>query len=168
MGKRLVIMAVAAVGLVGCGQVKEPDEPAPTTTQPSSTTGAPASTAAPGAVPVTAQVTTTTTLATTTTRSLSRAEATAKLCAGVGGADERIQRGSFVSGGLRLSGAIAANEKAADPAVVSAARSMLRVGVKGDAEGYVTARQAASTACARAGSPIRLGGPIMCIQAPCP
>lgn len=168
MGKHLVIMAMAVVGLVGCGQVTEPDQSAPTTTRPRSTTSGPASSPTTGTVPVTTQATTTPSPATTTTQALPRAEATAKLCTGVGEADERIQRGSFVSGGLRLSGTIAANEKAADPAVVSAARSMLRVGVNGDAEGYVTARQAASTACARAGYPIRLGGPIMCVRAPCP
>jgi len=45
---------------------------------------------------------------------------------------------------------------------------MLRAGVNGNPEGYVSARSTASTACAKAGYPIQLSGPIQCITAPCP
>lgn len=90
------------------------------------------------------------------------------MCTAVAEADERIQAGNLLGGGLRLSGGISANEKAADPAVVAAARSMLRAGVNGDPEAYVDARSVASAACARAGYPIRLSGPVQCVTAPCP
>jgi len=169
MRARLVlIIATTTLGLAGCGHVSAPDEPATTTTRPAQATTAPAGTT-PSIVPATVGPTTPTTVrATTTTRALSRAEATAGLCKAVAEADQRIQQGRFVSGGLRLGGGISANEKMADPAVLSAARGMLKAGLDGDAERYATLRQTASTACAKAGSPIQLSGPIMCITAPCP
>lgn len=159
----ILILAMATVGLVGCGQVSVPDAGPTTTTQPGPTT-------VPGSVvPATAPATTTTTArATTTTRALTRAEATSKLCTAVAEADERIQQGRLVSGGLRLGGGISSTEKTADPAVVAGARTMLRSGVNGSPDGYVTARQTTSAACVRAGYPIQLSGPIQCITDPCP
>ena len=184
MRTSIIIIIAGALGLTAaCGQVSTEAEPT-TSTQlaravPTTTVAAPAgvptpgapSTATPGQVVTTTLTPRTTTPrapTTTTTRPLTRAEATSRLCAAVASADEAIQRGSFVSGGLRLSGGIGATEKAADPAVLAAVRSMLRAGLDGDPDGYATARRAASTACAKAGFPIQLGGPIMCVQAPCP
>ena len=176
---RLVLL-FAALGLAGCGQVSMDEDPISTSrSSPASSSTVTASTTQPPS-PVSAGATTTvsrpraamTTTAlpvtTNTTRPLSRPEATSRLCAAVAAADERIQRGNFLGGGLTLSGGISANEKAADPAVVAAARSMLRAGVKGDPEAYVAARTVASGACARAGYPIQLSGPIQCVKAPCP
>ena len=57
---------------------------------------------------------------------------------------------------------------AGEPGVTAAARAMLRAGVDVDADGYVSARQAASAACTRAGHPQIRSGPIQCITAPCP
>ncbi len=184
MRTSIIIIIGAAVGLSGgCGQVSTEDDTTATTeltraAPPTvAVTTAPPTPDAPTAQPTTAPTgaptpttirTTTTRPATTTTRPLTRAEATSNLCTSVASADEAIQRGNFVAGGLRLSSAIGRNEKAADAAVLAAARSMLRSGLNGDAEGYVTARSTASTACARAGYPIQLSGPIMCVQAPCP
>ena len=182
-----LVLVLATIGLIGaCGQVDVPDEttttavaPGATVTTSSTVTTPPpssSSTTTPSTLrrttpPTTARPLTTTMItgaAPTTTRPLTPAEATSRLCAGVASADEAIQRGSFVSGGLRLGSAISANEAVADPGAVAAARSMLRAGVKGDPAGYVSAREAASTACTRAGYPINLRGPIQCIQAPCP
>ena len=179
-----LVLLLATLGLAGCGQVSMEDDPistprsspASSTTVPTSVTVAttpPPSPVSAGATTTASgpQTTTTTTarpVTTTTTRPLSRAEATSRLCTAVAAADERIQRGNFLGGGLRLSGGITANEKAADPAVVAAARSMLRAGVNGDPEAYVAARPVVSGACARAGYPIQLSGPIQCVTAPCP
>jgi len=183
MRTQTLVLLLATLGLAGCGQVSIEDDPISTsrTSPTSSSTTVPTSVAVatPSPPPVPAEATTTvtrppaTTISTTrpittTTRPLSRAEATSRLCTAVAEADERIQRGNFLGGGLRLSGAITANEKAAEPAVVAAARSMLRAGVNGDPEAYVAARPVASAACARAGYPIQLSGPIQCVQAPCP
>jgi len=180
------VILVGLLGVAGCGQVSVPDEPTAATTPVTTvttvttvpttlaapTTSAPVVPTRPDAtVTAAARATTTPTAAratTATTRLLSRAEATSSLCTAIREADERIQRGSFLGGGLRLSGGLAANEKAADPAVVTAARSMLRAGLDGNPDAYVTARSAASTACARAGYPIQLSGPIQCFTTPCP
>lgn len=185
MHRPLLIVSLALAVVAGCGHVAGEDQatpttigraseatpttatmaasgvttaPAPTTTPPTRVTATTAHAAASTVRPAT----------TTTARPLTRAEATSRLCTAVAEADGRIQGGNFVGGGLRLSGAIAAYERVADVAVVSAARSMLSAGLNGDAESYATARTAASTACTRAGYPIQLSGPIMCIQAPCP
>ena len=177
-----LVLLLATIGLAGCGQVSIEEDPistpgsAPVSSTTVPTSVAVATTPPPSPVPARAtttvskaQATTTTTAQpVTTTRPLSRAEATSRLCTAVAAADEQVQRGNFLGGGLRLSGGITANEKAADPAVVAAARSMLRAGVNGDAEAYVAARQVASDACARAGYPIQLSGPIQCVKAPCP
>lgn len=180
-----LVLLLATLGLAGCGQVSMEEDPISTSrsSPSSSSTTAPtrvavATTPPPSPAPVGATTTvskpraTTTTTAqpvtTTTTRPLSWAEATSRLCTAVAAADQRIQRGNFLGGGLRLSGGITANEKAADPAVVTAARSMLRAGVNGDPEAYMAARPVASAACARAGYPIQLSGPVQCVTAPCP
>jgi len=164
---RIAIFAVIAVALSGCRSVVSESDAGSTTRPASATTITPApvfpTTAPPTSVPPTGPAPTT-----TTTRPPSRAEATTGLCAAVAEGDARVQRDSYISGALRLSGGISTYEKAADPAVVTAARTMLSTGVKGDAAGYVTARTAASAACARAGTPIHVGGPIVCVAAPCP
>lgn len=187
MRPNLIALALASAGLtVGCGQVSAPDEP--TATQPapdrpsspvtttvtavtSSTTTVivpPSTTTTRRSTTTTVRSTTTTLRASTTTRPLTRAEATSRLCTGVASADASIQQGKFLQGGLRLSSAIGANEKVADPAVVAGARAMLRAGLNGDAQAYVLSRQTTSSACAQAGYPINLSGPIQCIQEPCP
>ncbi len=176
-----LVLLLATLGLAGCGQVSMEEDPTSTPSSSPALTAVPTSVAVPTTPPpspVPARATTTvsrpraTTTTTaqpvTTTRPLSRAEATSRLCTAVAAADEQVQRGNFLGGGLRLSGGITANEKAADPAVVAAARSMLRAGVNGDAEAYVAARRVASGACAQAGYPIQLSGPIQCVKAPCP
>ena len=183
MRTHTLVLMLAGLGLAGCGQVSMKDDPIGTSrSSPESSSTVPTSVVvatSPPAAPVPAGVTTTVTRpqtttittarpATTTTRPLSRGEATSRLCTAVAEADERIQRGNLLGGGLRLSGGISANEKAADPAVVAAARSMLRAGVNGDPEAYVAARPVASAACARAGYPIQLSGPVQCVRAPCP
>ena len=177
----LLLLLLAPLGLAGCGQVSTKDDPisssmsipAPSSTVPPTTVVATTSTPVPvpaGATTTmpTPQATTARPATTSTTRPLTRAEATSRLCTAVAEADERIQRGNFVGGGLRLSGGIAANDKAADPAVVAAARTMLRAGINGDAEAYVDARPVAAAACARAGYPIRLSDPVQCVTTPCP
>ena len=187
-GRTILITVVAALaaltGLAGCeqDQAAPQDQPATTSVPESSTSVAPATittTTTTRLVPATttrpAPTTTTrpapTTTArpvTTTTQPLSKAEATSRLCKAIESADAAIQQGSLVAGGLRLSSGIGTYEKVADAAVVSAARSMLRAGLDGDPDAYGSARQAASTACTRAGFPIRLGGPVQCVTTPCP
>lgn len=181
----MLLLLLAPLGLAGCGQVSMQDDPISTSgsspTPPP--TAAPVPVAAvttppPPPVPAGAMTTVTRPRSTTittarpattrTTRPLSRAEATSRLCTALEEADERIQRGNFLGGGLRLSGGIAANGKAADPPVVAAARAMLRAGVNGDPEAYVDARPLASAACAQAGYPIQLRGPVQCVTTPCP
>jgi len=187
MRSALVTVIVVGVGLTGCGSVLTQAKPSATTTttRPATPTTTDAATTVVTPATVQGSITTTTTttrpgptttrpapttlrLTTTTTRLLTRAEATAGLCTAVADADQRIQQGRLLSGGLRLSGALATYEKAADPAVVAAARAMLRSGVNASPEGYVTARSTASTACAQAGFPIQLSGPVQCLVAPCP
>lgn len=188
MHPKLLFLTFAAAGLtVGCGHVSAPDDPtatqprpagpaAPVTTAvmeatsvvPTTVTVPPLTTTARRSTTTTARSTTITLGATTTTRPLTRAEATSRLCTGVASADASIQQGKFVQGGLRLSSAIGANEKVADPAVEAGARAMLRAGLNGDAEAYVVSRQTTSSACAQAGYPINLSGPIQCLQGPCP
>jgi len=168
MNARRSILAAAALALAGCGHVSTSSEPATTTTSPPPTTAAPTTAAVPSPVTTVLAATTVPRPTTSTTRPLSRAEATAKLCAAVAEGDRRVQDGSYVAGALRLGGGISAYEKTADPTVLAATRSMLSSGVRGNVEGYATARTAAAAACARAGSPIQLSGPVQCIQAPCP
>jgi hypothetical protein len=172
--RQVPLLVVALVSLAGCGAGGVVDESGPLPTSPTSTVVAPPSTLAaassPTTLPVTSRSSSTTMrpASTTTSRPLTRTEATAKLCGAVGSAADAIGSGSFVAGGWRLSSALTAYEKAADPAVATAARQMLRAGLDGDAEAYLDARSAASDACARAGSPIRISGPIQCVTTPCP
>lgn len=169
---KATLLLVSLLGLAGCqpGPLTDdagPPPPSPTTAAlPTTTTtiALPATTAAPRPVPPT----TTTRPATTTTRAVSRAEATSKLCAQIRSGDEAVQEGRFVPGGLRLGSGISGYGKTADPAVVEAAKRMLRSGLDGDPEGYATARRGASEACQRAGSPILLSGQVQCVRAPCP
>lgn len=180
----VVLVALAApIGLAGCGQDQAAprEQPATTEVPESSTSVAPATitttTLRPVPTTTTRPAPTTTTRpapattarpAPTTTQPLSRAEATSRLCKVIEAADGAIQQGSYVAGGLKLSSGIGTYEKVADAAVVSAARSMLRAGLGFDPDAYGTARQAASTACTRAGFPIGLGGPVQCITTTCP
>ena len=121
----------------------------------------------PSTAATTADATTRPATTTTTRPSLSRAEATAGLCAAIESADRAVVSGDFVNGGLRLSRGIGAYANAADPAVAAPARQMLSAGVAGDADGYVAARSVAAAGCARAGFPIVVGG-VPCSQQPCP
>jgi len=98
---------------------------------------------------------------------LSRAEASTKLCQSIASANEAVMGGNFVAGGLRLNGGISSYADSADPAVVSAARSMLSAGLNGDADGYVLARGTAASACSTYGVVIPTGG-VECFTDPCP
>lgn len=180
-GSATILVTLALALAAGCGQVAAPQEQ-PSTTAPagaqpaiSTTVAVPGPAATPAQPVATAAttrppVTTTTTrpVTTTTTRPLTRAEATTRLCKAVEAADAAINEGRLVAGGLKLSSGIGSYEKVADPAVVAAARSMLRAGLNGDAEGYGDAAAAASAACTRAGAPIVLTSGIRCVRGPCP
>lgn len=185
MPRSATILVTLALALAaGCGHVAAPQEQ-PSTTAPAgpqpqgatttiavpvtaATPGRPAATTTTTTRPPATTSTTRPAATTTTTRPLSRAEATSGLCQAVEAADAAINQGRLVAGGLKLSSGIGSHEKVADPSVVTAARSMLRAGLAGDAEGYVDAAAAASAACTRAGAPIVLTSGIRCVKAPCP
>lgn len=181
--RKVLILSVGLLGLAACQTGPVGDQSSPTTTTlpattattattvvQATTTVAPTSTTTRPSTTTTRPVTTTTTrpITTTTTRPLTRAEATSKLCASIKSGDDAVQQGSYVRGALRLGNGISSYEATADPAVVAGAKAMLRTGVRGDAEGYSVARISASDACALAGFPIYLSGPIVCFTGPCP
>ncbi|MDQ3569176.1 MAG: hypothetical protein M3450_13550 [Actinomycetota bacterium] len=133
------------------------------------TTGAP-TTVATTAPPTTAPPTTGPSLP-----APSRREATQALCQEIGAAQQMVASGRAAAGGLRLSRAVNAYEKNADPGVVQPARRMLATAVRGDLEASASAAREASTACARvghrpAGAPAGApaGGQVRCFRAPCP
>lgn len=160
---------IAVLLVTGCSSNGAPDGPAPTTEPPRTTTSfVPVTAAAPTAA--TAAATTTT----PTTRAPTRAEATSRLCSAIGSADSAFNRqtpGGYLAAVRLMDEGIAANERAADSAVVSAARSVRsRLSLSAQIDAYDAAVSAASAACLKAGSPIKRSGsgPVQCIQAPCP
>jgi len=192
MKTRLVRLGLVALVLAGCGSATDtartlptvapaattspstyatsvPDSPPPTngsnqstsaTTRPNATpepvpAGSPDPAPSPTGPPATARP------------ELSRTEASTKLCQAIRSANDAVMGGNFVAGGLRLSGGISSYADAADPALVSAARSMLSAGLNGDADGYVSARLTAANVCSSFGVVISTGG-VECLTDPCP
>lgn len=153
-------LAVAALAVVvgACGSGHGPPEAQPTLPPPTtSTTTTTTTTTSPVAPRTTARPVTTTRLPPTTTRFttttrplLSPQAASTALCRDVSSALSSIDSGRLVAAALRLGGAIN-NYPNADGALVSATRSMLRSGVRGDLDGFVGARRQAESACSRYG-----------------
>lgn len=145
---RMVVAAV--IGLAGCGQVST-DEAQPT----------------PTALP------TATTLATTSTISAAaRGQATSGLCADVRAVNATaVVADRFVGARARLGSSIAANEAAADPAVLSSVRALHAAVLASSLDGYVDGFNAAAKACAAAGysvhPPPPPRGARRCVTTPC-
>lgn len=165
------ILIVALVVLAGCGEGDGRVGAPATSSEPLLTTTS--------FTPVTAAATTVTTSMVTTTASTARpptrAEATSRLCAAVGSASSAFDQQS-PSGLLRavriMNDALAANEKAAVPAVTSAARAVRsNLSLTSQIDDFDSSVSAASAACTKAGTPIppkgNTTGPRQCIVAPC-
>lgn len=154
-----MIVGVAVVMLAGCGQVSAPDEP-------------PTPTTARGQVPAPDAPSTTTARVTVTTISVAaRSQANAALCAAVKKVNEKVVTAdNFADAKARLGASIAANEQAADAAVLSSMRDLLAASVAADIMRYGTAFSATTSSCAKAGHPFQTTarGPIRCVRAPCP